>query len=82
VRSATAVNTSATLGFANASHYHQSDQNGPQLTPSTGVLAYDLTAHANLAVLGLAASVTGAAGPAEVRYSAVTLGLEFGWFGR
>jgi hypothetical protein len=73
---------SAALGFANASHYHQSDQNGPELAPSAGVLAYDVTAHANLLVLGAAVSFSGNLGPAPTRYSAVTVGLEVGWFGR
>jgi hypothetical protein len=73
---------SAALGFANASHYHQCDQCGVTMAePSVGAMVYDVTAHANLLVLGVAASFSGIMGPARVRYSAFTVGLEAGWFG-
>ena len=74
---------SAAVGFANASHYHQCDQCGrTDVEPPAGVMTYDVTAHANLRVLGAAASFSGVVGPARVRYSAFTVGLEVGWFGR
>jgi hypothetical protein len=74
---------SAALGFANASHYHECDQCGvTDVSPSVGVMVYDVTAHANLFVLGVAASFSGIVGPERVRYSAFTVGLEAGWFGR
>ena len=74
---------SAAVGFANASHYHQCDQCGrTDVDPSVGVMAYDVTVHANLLVFGAAASFSGVVGPTRVRYSAVTVGLEMGWFGR
>ena len=73
---------SAALGFANASHHHECDGCGHNnVEPSVGVMVYDVTAHANLLVIGAAASVSGIVGPERVRYSVFTLGLEAGWFG-
>lgn len=73
---------SAALGFANASHYHECDGCGRgRVEPSTGVMVYDVTAHANLLVVGAAASFSGIVGPERVRYSVFSLGLEAGWFG-
>jgi hypothetical protein len=73
---------SAELGFANASHHHECDGCGAsRVEPSVGVMVYDVSAHANLLVVGAAASFSGIVGPARVRYSAFTLGLEAGWFG-
>lgn len=73
---------SAALGFGNASHYHECDGCGHgNVEPSVGVMVYDVTAHANLLVIGAAASFSGITGPERVRYSVFTLGLEAGWFG-
>lgn len=73
---------SAALGFGNASHYHDCDTCGHEdVEPSVGVMVYDVTVHANLLVIGAAASFSGIAGPERVRYSVFTLGIEAGWFG-
>jgi hypothetical protein len=72
----------AALGFANASHHHECDGCGASsVEPAVGVMVYDVTAHANLLVVGVDASFSGVVGPERVRYSAFTLGLEAGWFG-
>ena len=73
---------SAALGFANASRHHECDGCGASsVEPAVGVMVYDVTAHANLLVIGAAASFSGIVGPERVRYSVFTLGLEAGWFG-
>ena len=72
----------AALGFANANHYHKCDGCDPtRVGPSAGVMVYDVTAHANLLVIGAAASFSGIVGPERVKYSVLTLELEAGWFG-
>ncbi len=74
---------SASLGYANANHYHQCEDCGhTDVSPPVGVMVYDVTAHANFFVLGAAVSYSGIQGPPSVRYSVFTLGLEAGWFGR
>ena len=73
----------AAVGFASAQPYHQSDnQSTPDLAPSVGALAYEVSLHANAYVPGLAVSMFGALGPRTSKYSAFTLSLELGWFGR
>ena len=44
-------------------------------------LAFDLSAHADYAVAGLALALSGTLGPPTVRCLAVSLGAELGWFG-
>jgi hypothetical protein len=74
---------STALGYARASHYHQCDGCGvTTVDPGVGVLAYELAMHANLVVPGIAVSFSGNIGPSRVRYSAFTVALELGWFGR
>jgi hypothetical protein len=74
---------SAALGFANASRYRvPCDGCRTAVDPSEDAMTYDISAHANLRVFGLAASFSGIASPSRVRYSAFTVGLEAGWFGR
>jgi hypothetical protein len=48
----------------------------PRLAP-----AFDLSGHADYAVVGLSLTVSGVLGPPPVRYLAVSLGAELGWFG-
>lgn len=50
-------------------------------SPQTA-FAYDLSAHADYGIVGLALSVSGVVGPQRTSYGAVTLGAELGWFGR
>ncbi len=45
------------------------------------VPAYDLSAHADYHVVGLALTASGVLGPANTRYLALSLGVEAGWFG-
>ena len=76
---------SAMLGYGTASHYRRRGENAsePELVdPRVGVLAYDAAVHANYRIIGLALGLSGNAAPARVAYSAVTLGLELGWFDR
>ena len=74
---------SAALGYARANSYHQSDNSSyPDVAPSVGALAYDFALHANAYVAGLALSFYGDIGPSHTTYSAFTLSLELGWFGR
>jgi hypothetical protein len=44
--------------------------------------AYDLSAHADFRIVGLALAISGVVGPQKTSYVAVTLGAELGWFGR
>ncbi|MDQ2665471.1 MAG: hypothetical protein M3Z05_05630 [Gemmatimonadota bacterium] len=78
------VFASAALGYARATPYHQSDGGSryPTYAPSVAALAYELTLHANAFVPGLALSLFGDLGPAESSYSAFTMSVELGWFGR
>jgi hypothetical protein len=74
---------SAALGYVRASSYHQCDQCGrEQVNPSVGAFAYDVTLHANYVIAGIQASLSGSTGPSGVKYSALTVGLELGWFGQ
>lgn len=74
---------SAAVGYARATPYHQSDNSSyPTIAPSVGALAYELTLHANAVVPGLALSMFGDIGPARSSYSAFTVSVELGWFGR
>jgi hypothetical protein len=74
---------SASLGYARAAHYHQCDGCGRGLVdPGVGVLAFDVTGHANYIVPGIAVSFSGNIGPSRVAYSALTFALELGWFGK
>jgi hypothetical protein len=74
---------SGALGLSRARHYHECDQCGYRTTDSpSDALAYDVTLHANAYVVGLALSLSGNAGSGVASYSAVTLGVELGWFGR
>jgi hypothetical protein len=75
---------SASAGYGRANAYRQCDGcGGPDhVAPGVGVLPYEIVAHATLPVAGLAIGISGAAGPTRVRYSAVTVALELGWFGR
>ena len=58
-------------------------------TPSRGALnaesglapTYDLTAHADYGIGGVALTVSGVLGPASIRYLAASLGVELGSFG-
>jgi len=43
--------------------------------------AFDLSAHADYRVAGLSLTVSGVLGPPSVRYAALSLGAELGWFG-
>lgn len=45
------------------------------------VPTFDLSAHAEYRVVGLAVTFSGNLGPADTRYLAVSLGAELGWFG-
>jgi hypothetical protein len=74
---------SAALGYARATPYQQCDQCGvTREDPGVGVLAYDVTAHANYIIPGIAVSVSGNLGPSRAAYSAITVELELGWFGK
>lgn len=74
---------SAALGYARANPYHQSDNSSyATVAPSVGALAYDFTLHANAYVPGIALSMSGDIGPSNSTYSAFTLSVELGWFGR
>jgi hypothetical protein len=74
---------SASLGYARAAHYHACDGCGaPYVDSGVGVLAYDVTGHANYIVPGIAVSLSGDLGPSRAAYSALTVGLELGWFGK
>jgi hypothetical protein len=74
---------SGALGYGRASSYHQCDQCGmTRVDPRVGTFAYDVGIHANLVVPGIYASISGSTGPSAVSYSAFTVGLELGWFGR
>jgi hypothetical protein len=55
---------------------------GGLVDPGVGVLAYDVTGHANYIVPGIAVSFSGNIGPSRVAYSALTFALELGWFGK
>lgn len=75
---------SAALGYGRANHYRQGGENSgaEQVDPSVGTLAYDVAAHANYGIAGMAVCLSGNVAPAPIRYSALTLAFEFGWFGR
>jgi hypothetical protein len=74
---------SAALGHGTATHYLQrGEQSAALVDPPVDALAYDAALHANFELLGLALNLSGNVGPARVAYSAVTLALELGWFGR
>ena len=53
-----------------------------KVSPSVAALAYDYTVHANAVKAGVAASLSGLVGPSGVTYTAFTLTVELGWFGR
>lgn len=74
----------AALGYDSASPYHQSCGDCSASSPgsSSSGLAYDLSLHANAVIPGLAVSLAGVAGPAQVRYTSFSVGVELGWFGR
>jgi hypothetical protein len=73
---------SAAAGYGLATHYFDFESGTRTEEPRTGVLAYQLALHGNLLVPGLALSYSGALGSSRVTYSALTLALELGWFGR
>jgi hypothetical protein len=74
---------SAAIGYARAAHYYTCDGCGMGIVDTgVGVLAYDVMAHANIIVPGIAVSFSGNIGPSRVAYSAVTFALELGWFGK
>jgi hypothetical protein len=52
-------------------------------TPLSSQLApaFDISAHADYRVAGLALNLSGALGPPRTRYVALSLGAELGWFG-
>ena len=49
---------------------------------SGNTLAYELSLHANYLVAGLVASFSGSVGPPRLAHTALTAGVELGWFGR
>lgn len=73
---------SAAIGYADAGSYHQSDGCAQCDRRHGSSLAYELGAHANALVPGLALTFAGAAGPSHTSWSAMTVSLELGWFGR
>lgn len=75
---------SAALGYARAEQYETGGAqcSAPQACTHAGAMAVDLSLHVNWLVPGLAVSYSGTVGPAPVAYSAYTLALELGWFGR
>ena len=74
----------AAVGFDSARRYHDCMEGCTRTTDAsrTSALAWDLSLHANALVPGLSLSYAGALGSSHVRYSALTLGVELGWFGR
>jgi hypothetical protein len=52
-----------------------------RVNPRVGALAYDLVVHANCIFGGVGGSFSGSVGPSGVTHSALTVGLELGWFG-
>lgn len=74
---------SGALGYSRATPFHQCDTCGYTTTGATeSGLAYDFMLHANALVPGLAASFSGVIGSQRINYSAFTIGVELGWFGR
>jgi len=74
---------SGTIGYAQARSSHQCENCGSsRSTGSNGVLAYDIMAHVNYIIPGLAVSLSGAMGPSNVAYHTVGLNVEMGWFGQ
>lgn len=77
------VFVSGALGYSDATHYVPPGQNFPEVVdPSAGALAYDYALHANYWVLGVGLAFSGNLGRTRVSYSAVTLMIEAGGFGR
>jgi hypothetical protein len=70
-----------TAGVARATAFESGDS-GTSTGPSQTALAYDVSAHTDFRVAGLALAASGVVGPAKTSYVALTLGVELGWFGR
>jgi hypothetical protein len=69
------------IGIAQATPSETSDA-GTATGPHQAGFAYDVSAHADFSVAGLALAISGVVGPQRTSYVAVTLGAELGWFGR
>jgi hypothetical protein len=70
------------VGVARATAFETSDGGGTSYGASQTALAYDVSAHTDFRVAGLALAASGVVGPAKTSYVALTLGVELGWFGR
>lgn len=68
-------------GMAYATPDNVSNADGTLNSTSHFAPAFDLSAHAAYRVAGLGVSVSGVLGPSSIRYIAVSVGAELGWFG-
>ena len=63
--------------------YAPKDPNCYAASLGTGTgLAFEASAMANAWVPGVELNISGALGGERTRYTAITFGLQFGWFGR
>jgi hypothetical protein len=72
------------VGAAGIAQAMTTNTTGPTGAPNSNrqfVPAFDLSAHADYRVAGLALTVSGVVGPKNIRYVAISLGAELGWFG-
>ena len=72
------------LFIAGAAGIAQVDGGNTGITTSSNrhlAPAFDLSAHADYRVAGVALALSGVMGPASSRYAAISLGIEVGWLG-
>jgi hypothetical protein len=70
------------VGIDRATAFQTTDGSGTITGSPQTAFAYDISAHADFRVVGIALAISGVVGPQRTSYVAVTLGPEFGWFGR
>ena len=70
------------VGIDRATAFQTTDGSGTITGSRQTAFAYDISAHADFRVVGIALAVSGVVGPQKTSYVAVTVGPEVGWFGR
>lgn len=79
------VFASGVVGYSRAKPYQDGGIDGGgrrTYAPSESALAYDVSLHGNVYVPGVALSLSGDIGSSRSTYTALTLSVELGWFGR
>ena len=70
------VVAAAGIAVTDNADYYSTMHPSRQLAP-----AFDVSAHADYRVAGVALALSGALGPTSTRYVAISFGAELGWFG-